>query len=388
MKRIILFFTVCLGLSISGTTFADNEDAVRAATKRTQNQTVSATTNSTNTTNRSVSSNARKTENVQNKNSRTAIKSQPQKVVSRTSTKNQNVKPRTTIQQPTKQAATSQTTKRVNTPSRQSTNARTLSVKKLPIAVSNTNARTAIAGANRKSSARTAELNTEKINNIKSLDYSKCKTVYYECMDEFCANKDSNLRRCACSARIHEFDNIKQQLNDAEDRMNEFNQRLLTVSMDKEDAAALNIATEGETAFQITDKTESEKLLQKITDSLNSSSDSKINNNLSAISLSLDMDSAWDNIDSISGIATTAKSGVDLYNAAQPICIEMAKEVCNDEELSIAQDGYKLTIQQDCNTVAKSYNTLYNNAMTKIHESGALLDISRLTNYQQRNSDS
>ncbi len=388
MKRIILFFAVCLGLSVSGTTFADNEDAVRAATKRTQNQTVSVTTNSTNTTNRSVSSNARKTENVQNKNSRTAIKNQPQKVVSRTSTKNQNVKPRTTIQQPTKQTATSQTTKRVNTPSRQPTNARTLSVNKLPITVSsNRTARSAVKNADKRTTARTAELDSTKISNIKSLDYSKCKTVYYECMDEFCANKDSNLRRCACSARIHEFDSIKQQLNDAEDRMNEFNQRLLTVSMDKEDAAALNIATEGETAFQITDKTESEKLLQKITDSLNTSGNSKINNNLSAISLSLDMDSAWDNIDSMSGIATTAKSGVDLYNAAQPICIEMAKEVCSDEELSIAQDGYKLTIQQDCNTVAKSYNTLYNNAMTKIHESGALLDISRLTNYQQRNSD-
>ena len=230
MKRIILFFAVCLGLSISGTTFADNEDAVRAATKRTQNQTVSATTNSTNTTNRSVSSNARKTENIQNKNSRTAIKSQPQKVVSRTSTKNQNVKTRTTIQQPTKQAATSQTTKRVNTPSRQPTNARTLSVNKLPITVSsNRTARSAVKNASKRTAARTAELDSTKISNIKSLDYSKCKTVYYECMDEFCANKDSNLRRCACSARIHEFDNIKQQLNDAEDRMNEFNQRLLTV---------------------------------------------------------------------------------------------------------------------------------------------------------------
>ena len=376
MKRIILFFAVCLGLSVSGTTFATNEETVRAATKRTSATNVSTTTNS----NRSVSVNSRKTDSVQNKNSRTAIKTQPQKVVSRTTT-TKNVKARTTNQQ----SDNLNVAKRTSAPTR--TSARTLSVKKLPITVSNTNARIAITGVNRKSSARTAELNTEKINNIKSADYSKCKSVYYECMDEFCANKDSNLRRCACSSRIHEFDNIKKQLDDAEDKMTSFNQRLLTVSMDKEDAAALNVATEGETAFQIADKTESEKLLQKITNALNTSSDSKITNDLSSISLSLDMDSAWDNLDALSGISTTAKSGIDLYNAAEPVCIEMAKEVCSDEELSIAQDGYKLTIQQDCNTVAKSYTTLYNNAMDKIHESGALLDISRLSVYQQKNAD-
>ena len=386
MKRIILFFTVCLGLSISGTTFADNEDAVRAAAKRTQNQTVSATTNSA-TANRSVAANARKTENVQNKNARGTTKTQNQKVVSRTQQKNQNVKPRTTVQQPQKQIETPSVTRRSVAPTRKTTTARALNIDKLPITVSNKTARASVSNLGKKKSARAAELNNEKILGIKSADYSKCKTVYYECMDEFCANKDSNLRRCACSSRIHEFDGIKKQLSDAEDKMLDFNQRLLTVSMDKEDAAALSVATEGETASQIKDKTESEKLLKKITDTLNASSDSKFNNNLSAISLSLDMDSAWDNIDSLSGIATTAKSGVELYNAARPVCVEMAKEVCSDEELSIAQDGYKLTIQQDCNTVAKSYNTLYNDAMTKIHESGALLDISRLTNYQQRNSD-
>ncbi len=219
------------------------------------------------------------------------------------------------------------------------------------------------------------------------MNYSKCKTVYYECMDEFCANKDANLRRCACSSRIHEFDNIKKQLSNAEDKMLDFNQRLLTVNLDKEDAAAINVATEGELGFSTKDTSASEKLLQKITDSLNNSGDSKISNNLSAISLSLDIDSAWDSVDSTSGITTSAKSGVDLYNAANPVCIAMAKEVCSDEELDIAKDGYKLTIQQDCDTVAKSYKTQYNSALEKIHESSALLDMSRLNVYQQHNSD-
>ena len=206
-------------------------------------------------------------------------------------------------------------------------------------------------------------------------------------MDEFCANKDTDLRRCACSSRIHEFDKIKQQLDDAEDKMLDFNQRLLLVGLDKEDAAAVNVASEGEIGFSTTDTSTSERLLKKISKNLNTSGDSKINNDLSSVSLSLDLDAAWDSVSAVSGISTTAKSGVDLYNAAQPVCIEMAREVCSDDELDIAKNSYQLFIQQDCNTVAKSYDSKYNQAMDKIHESGALLDMARLNAYQERNSD-
>ena len=369
MKRIILFFTVCLGLSVFQTTFADDANAVRAASKRT-----TTTVSSQHTSGRATSASAKRSSNTQNssKNTRTVVQPQ-QRIVSRTTTQ-QTVKPREST---TKTTARTTTTRSVNL--RQNESKKNYGKP--------TTSRTRTPTQTIKHVSRATELNNEKITTIKSLNYSKCKTVYYECMDEFCANKDTNLRRCACSSRIHEFDDIKKQLSNAEDKMLNFNQRLLTVNLDKEDAAAINVATEGELGFSTKDTSASEKLLQKITDSLNNSGDSKISNNLSAISLSLDIDSAWDSVDSTSGIATSAKSGVDLYNAANPVCIAMAKEVCSDDELDIAKDGYKLTIQQDCDTVAKSYKTQYNSALEKIYESSALLDMSRLNVYQQRNSD-
>ena len=379
MKRIILFFAVCLGLSVFQTTFADTSDTVRAASKR-GTTTVSANQSS----GRAISTGAKRNDNSSNapKNTRTAAKPQ-QKVASRTTTNQTSVKPRggAIIKLPAER------NERISVPSTRTAVSRTASTRQPESKSVSTTSRTAVSAQKAKRVSRATELNSEKISNIKSLNYSKCKTVYYECMDEFCANKDTNLRRCACSARIHEFDNIKKQLSNAEDKMLDFNQRLLTVSLEKEDAAAINVASEGELAFQKKDTSESEKLLQKITKALNNSGDSKINNNLSAISLSLDMDTAWDDVDSLSGVATSAKNGVDLYNAASPVCVAMAREVCNDEELSIAQSGYKLSIQQDCDTVAKSYKTKYNSAMEKIHESAALLDMSRLNVYQQRNSD-
>lgn len=221
-----------------------------------------------------------------------------------------------------------------------------------------------------------------------SKDYKTCREVYYNCMDEFCANKDSQLKRCACSSRLHEFDDAKKQLSAVEDQLLDFNQRLLTVNMDKEDAAALYKATEGELAFAQKDTSDSKKLLDEIASKLKTgTAGDSFNNSLAAISLSLNMDAAFDSVDSLMGASTTAKEGTALYQAALPICLEMAREVCDDDALSLAESGYQMAIEQDCNTVAKTYETQTNQAREKIREGGALLDMSRLDIYQKRNSD-
>ena len=99
---------------------------------------------------------------------------------------------------------------------------------------------------------------------ILSRDYSKCRDVFNTCMDEFCANKDTQLKRCACSTRYSEFKNSKANLDAVEDKLLDFSQRLLTVNMDKEDALAINQATEGELAYDTKDTSESKKILDQI----------------------------------------------------------------------------------------------------------------------------
>lgn len=223
---------------------------------------------------------------------------------------------------------------------------------------------------------------------IMARDPKKCREVFYGCMDEFCANKDSQLKRCACSARINEFKGLEQNLTMVEDKLLDFSQRLLTVSMDKEDAAVLNQATAGELAFAQDDTSQSKKMLDEIAKKLNTSfNDSNFDQNLNAISLSLNTDAAFDTIDPTAGASTTTKSGTALYSAALPVCREMALEVCSPDELSIAEGGYQMLIEQDCNTVKKSYQAQSDTARTKVFESGALLDMSRLDVHQKRNSD-
>lgn len=234
----------------------------------------------------------------------------------------------------------------------------------------------------------TKSTKADSSNSSSSVGYKKCREVYYNCMDEFCANKDTQLKRCACSSRIHDFDSVKKNMSNVEDKILDFNQRLVSVNLDKEDAAAISKETEGEQAYQQTDKSDSKSILDEISKKLKSSTtDTDYNKNLSAISLSLDTDSAFDSIDSSLGASTTSKEGTDLYDVAIPVCREMAAEVCDSDGAAIAESGYQMAIEQDCNTVAKAYETLQDQALTKVREGSALLDMSRLDVHQKENAD-
>ncbi len=407
MKKSTLIFAVCLaalGLRNAG---ADDADAARAATRRmgsTATSTTSAattqpssrqkiskpaTTSSTATTATSRATTTAPQKNTTTVTSRatTTVGPRDGNVISESARRTEASVPTGTRNDTVARGATSSRTtsgasRAAITPTRRST-------------ISATPARMTTSAPNRTSArsattARAADSDTAALRDaIMNRNYTTCRTVYYDCMDEFCANKDSQLKRCACSSRIHEFDNVKKQLATAEDKMLDFSQRLLTVNMDKEDAAALFTATEGEIAFNSTkDTSDSKKILDEISKKLNTgSSDDSFNQSLESISLSLNMDAAFDSVDSLLGASTTTKEGTALYNAALPVCREMAAEVCDEDSLSLAISGYQMAIEQDCTTVSKAYSTQVDQAREKIRESSALLDMSRLDIYQKRNSD-
>ena len=424
MKGLKLLLIVCLGfIGIHGAIADDDADMARAATRRTATTTVTTsrgTNGNTSTTARenSASGISRTTASVpsgatvhersgtsgrgnvvvRDAATRTTSGTVNQSVTARTTS---NVMPRAT----TGTAAVSSSARGGGTVSRATSSrapVRGTSVARTSTSTSNVSraataarggvAPTAAPTAARRAGGTSAGARVSRAgvtaSDIMNRDYTTCRSVFYDCMDEFCANKDSQLKRCACSARANDFDDIRQQLSAAEDKLLDFSQRLLTISMDKEDAEALYQATEGELAFNQEDTSASKQLLDEIADKLNTTFDtSNFDANLAPISLSLNTDAAFDSLDSLSGTSTTAKSGTALYTAALPVCREMAMEVCTSDELAIAESGYQMLIEQDCNTVARAYETQQNQAREQIRESSALLDMSRLNNYQTRNSD-
>ncbi len=407
MKGIKLFFTVLLALPIMAAGADDTSNSARRTAVR-RNSTTTSTT----------AARAKTPDTPQTVRSRTTTvtpTSGRDASTTKTAPSRENVTARTTQKRETATRDTKNVQNRTDTTSSTRTSVRTAPSRTAIVPTTSAPrtsnpTRAAVSGASRaatRAATRTAATSTARTatrtsvknagrmsraaitaETVMSRDFSKCRTVYYECMDEFCANKDTQLKRCACSARVNEFDGIKQQLAMVEDKLQDFNQRLLTVNMDAEDAAALGTATEGELAFNQKDTSDSKKMLDDISKKLNTAfGDDTLNAGLGAISLSLNMDSAFDSVDSLAGASTTTKTGVALYKAALPVCQEMAAEVCSPDDLAIVTSGYQVTIEQDCNTVSKAYATQSDRAREKIREGGALLDMSRLDIHQKRNSD-
>ena len=382
MKGIKLFFVGCLGLLVfQATIAADSDDTVRAAVRRDTTVTTTARQKS-GTTTQSAKQNSRGGGRTTTVSTSPAARERATKNPGRMAA---NVTPRTTTSRTVSER--NQTTGNVVTRAPKTT---------VPATTARTAARTAITGTRTattrkatKSGARKSRATTSVgITGAISTNYANCRKTYYDCMDEFCANKDSQLRRCSCSSRAHEFDGAQKQLSRIEEKMLDFNQRLLTVNLDAEDVDAMLNSTEGEDAYYDTnDKTKSRKMLNDISQRLNKTFGEDSTNGMGAISLSLNADSAFDTINSLGGIDTTTKNGVELYRAALPVCREMVLETCSAEELSLAESGYQMQIEQDCNTVSKSYQSQTEQARAKVLESSALLDISRLDAHKKRNSD-
>lgn len=365
MKGLRLFFAACLAPLVFQAVAADNaQTASRTANRRAPQTTTTNTVRTrTGAPSRGTSPAPSRASSAQTVRQRTPSVNIPNRALH------------------TRTAATPQ--KAVST--RAST---TISPRTIKIASRATTTRNTTRAQNRGRSATEQAITTPTREDILTRDSKKCREVFYGCMDEFCANKDAQLKRCACSARINEFKALEQNLTMVEDKLLDFSQRLLTVSMDKEDAAVLNQATAGELAFAQDDTSQSKKMLDEIAKKLNTSfNDSNFDQSLNAISLSLNTDAAFDTIDPTAGASTTTKSGTALYSAALPVCREMALEVCSPDELTVAEGGYQMLIEQDCNTVKKSYQAQSDAARAKVFESGALLDISRLDVHQKRNSD-
>lgn len=356
MKGLNLFLATCFVVPAFGGAMASTTKNT-SRIQSTRNQPSTTITRNTNATKQRTTTNARTTTT--------------KNIVQRNSQANTNVKSRTATTQTRENSVVTRSAKLPSIFTRKQQTTNTI----VP-------ARSAVrSGLSRAATVLSRE-------SVMQRDFSKCKSVFFDCMDEFCANKDAQLKRCACSARANEFQATQKNLDAVEDKLLDFSQRLLKVNMDPADAAVINQESEGEKAYNETrDKTASRKTLDEIAKKLNANFDSAENNNMSALSWSLDIDSAFDSVDSLSGVATTAKSGTALRNAALPVCREMAAEVCADDDISLVENSYNMAIEQDCNTVKKAYETQTQTARNKVLESGALLDMTRLNNYQDNNSD-
>lgn len=217
-------------------------------------------------------------------------------------------------------------------------------------------------------------------------EYEQCKSAFFTCMDQFCQLKDDSYRRCSCSNRIFDFQDIKETYQNAHDKLSEFSDNLEVVELTREQAIAMKTASEGEDALA-EDKSASKQLLQAIMNSIRGESTTVGGKyqDLNSVVISADMSNAFA-MDDI-GQVVASYNGTALYKAVYPQCRNAVKADCNSASLQRAVNAYLMAIEQDCNTVEAALQKQQKILKNATHESSAMLDLARVENRQNHNSD-
>ncbi len=233
-------------------------------------------------------------------------------------------------------------------------------------------------------SARTSTISAAETRT--GIEYEQCKTAFFTCMDQFCQLKSDVFRRCSCSDRIFDFQNITETYQKANEQLSEFSENLDVVGMTKEQATAMKTASEGEDALG-KDKTASKQLLQAIMNSIKGENAyvSGKYQDLNSIIISPDMSYSFGMEDSAQLVASY--NGTNLYKAVFPKCRTIVQEDCNKASLQRAINAYLMSIEQDCNTVEAALQKQQKNLKAATYQSSAMLDLARVENRQKHNSD-
>jgi len=235
-------------------------------------------------------------------------------------------------------------------------------------------------------SARATTNTTPAVETRTGTEYEQCKTALFTCMDQFCELKNDNYRRCSCSDRIYDFQDISEKYQKVGEKLTEFSEDLDVVGMTKEQATAMKTSSPGEDAMT-EDKTASKQLLQAIMNSIRGE-DSSVGGkykDLNSINISADMSNAFGMEDS--GQIIASYNGTTLYKAVFPKCKNAVKEDCNKASLQRAINAYLMAIEQDCNTVETALKKQQKTLKASTHESSAMLDLARIENRQKHNAD-
>jgi hypothetical protein len=236
--------------------------------------------------------------------------------------------------------------------------------------------RTAIAGT---PSAEIMETRT-------GAEYARCKTAYFQCMDQFCQLKNDDYRRCSCSSRIYDLMSVRQNIIDTNNKLTEFTENLDAVGLTAAQATAIHTASDGENALSA-DTSASKALLTAIMNSIRGG-DTTVSgkmSDLNSINLSFDTVNMFGLTDTAQVIASY--NGTELYNAVYPSCRSIVAADCNNASLQRAVTAYLMAIEQDCNTVQTALETKQKDLRAAVRESSAMLDLARIENRSKHNSD-
>jgi hypothetical protein len=229
--------------------------------------------------------------------------------------------------------------------------------------------------------------------------YANCRETYNTCMDQFCAGKSDEYRRCICSERFREFADLSEGIDIAKNMLDSFsNNNLEAVSLSGAEVNAMYSATAGEAAMK-KDVSASAKLLEEAMAALSgqrkkdSGGTAKLNFSDIMSSFSTDIGDIWggggDQWGQNSGPNLAEMEGKALFDNTDKQCRTVAQEACGQESTyNMVRSAYGILISQDCNLYQKTIDKKKEAVMVTVREAEKALRSARLEEYRTHNSAS
>ena len=213
--------------------------------------------------------------------------------------------------------------------------------------------------------------------------YVACRDAYFSCMDQFCALRDEQYKRCMCSSRLDSIRQRESNFSAATTMLQSFQDNNLAV-VDKTPSQVKTMynATAGELAVGA-DTSSSKQALSGITGVLQSASKSDAADSME------NMADIWGTTGIVGGSDIASLEGNALYEAVHAQCADLVAENCpRAATFNMVSSAYGMYIEQDCSAYISALDKTEREMSSTTKQAQTALQTARLQNYENHNSDS
>ena len=170
-------------------------------------------------------------------------------------------------------------------------------------------------------------------------NYNSCRDAYFTCMDQFCANQNENYRRCVCSSKLKDIQNMEKLLSQTSGNLQSFEDlNIDAISKTANEVKAMNSATSGESAIK-KDKSDSANTLKNISGVLSDTKKQSLSTS-GQLDAGGDIKTIWSTTNLIGGSDIANLTGESLFNAVHAQCSEMVASSCASSNLKMVSSAY------------------------------------------------
>ena len=185
---------------------------------------------------------------------------------------------------------------------------------------------------------------------------SGCQEQYFDCLNQFCNVLDQNQKQCSCSSRLMEYREIEDNLQQANNELNNVANQIRYVGLSADEVRAILKETEAEQVMSsMEDRTQSRRMLEEIERIIMSPVNSNDNFSNHNGLLNFDMDFSFNGDFSLESLfgggggSFANMRGDELYKAARKQCQPILTRCASSRtDQNMIQGQYDIEVDRAC----------------------------------------